>query len=200
MPIKRQDESEFEEAVARDKAKTRRTALDSISRLPETIRDEISRAMADGKTWRYVAKVCDRAGLKGITAQNVTNYRNSRAHGAWLAKQERIEAIRRDQAEGREIFEAARADGMNPADAACAVLARKVLATAQGIDLSVIDDSEDAPKLYIQLIKAATALAKTLKPARQARESGDTAAPDAPKGGLSEEDKKRRMKEFFGAA
>jgi hypothetical protein len=200
MPIKRHDESEFEEAVASDNAK-RRTARDSISRLPATICDEISRSLADHKTWRYVAKICERVGLKGITAQNVTNYRNGRTHGAWLAKQDRIEAIRADQAEGREIFEAARADGMNPADAACAVLARKMLGVAQGVDLEIIDEAARMePKLYIQFIKAATALAKTLKPARQAQPAREASAQDAPKGGgLSEEEKTRKMKEFFGA-
>lgn len=202
MPIKRHNEDEFEAACAREKA-LRRTAMDSISRLPETIRDEISRALADRKTWRYVAKICERVGLRGITAQNVTNYRASRTHGAWLAKQERIAAIRADQAEGREIFEAARADGMNPADAACAVLARKMLGVAQGVDLGVIDDAARLePKLYIQFIKAATALAKTLKPARQAQADREASAQDAPKngGGLSPEEKTRKMKEFFGAA
>lgn len=160
-----------------------RTALDSIGRLSEAARDEISRAIEDGRTARQIAVICERHGLKGVQSQNVTNYKKSRKHKEWQAKQDRIAAIRRDNAEGREIFEAAKADGMNPADAACAVLARKVLSTAQGIDLSIIDASEDAPKLYIQLIKAATALAKTLRPARGARDAREDSAATAPKGG-----------------
>lgn len=201
MPKKRHDESEFEQAVARDKAQAR-TALNSISRQPETVRDEISRAILDGKTWRYVAKICERVGLKGVKAQNVTNYKQSKVHLAWLAKQERIAAIRADQAEGREIFEAARADGMNPADAACLVLSRKMLSAVQGIDLDVIDDAAQMdPRLYIQLIRAATALAKTLRPARPTPGDREASAQTAPKGGgLSEEEKARKMKEFFGAA
>ena len=85
----------------RDKAKGKRTALDSISRLPEHARDEISRALSDGRTWRHVAKLCEKHGLKGVQAQNVTNFRNSKTHLSWLARQERIAAIRADQAEGR---------------------------------------------------------------------------------------------------
>lgn len=184
MPIKRHSEAEFEQAVARDKAREPRTALESIGRLPETIRDEISRAILDRKTWRYVAKICERAGLKGVKAQNVTNYKQSRTHLAWLAKEERKAAIRADQAEGREIYEAALADGMNPAEAACLVASRKMLTTMKGIDLSVIDDAAQLnPKLYIEFIRATTALAKVLKPGRQSKAEREAAAQDAPKGG-----------------
>ena len=198
MPIKRQDESEFEQATARDNAK-KRTALDSISRLPESVRDEISQALLDRKTWRFVAKICERNGLKGVQAQNVTNYKKFKTHAAWLAKQERIAAIRADQAEGREIFELALADGLSPADAACAVASHKTLLAIQDMDLGSIHEAATLnPKLYIDLMRVAKELAKSMKPGKAAR---DTAAQPAPTGGgLSEEEKSRKMKEFFGAA
>jgi len=200
MPIKRQDESEFERATARDNAKSKRTALDSISRLPEHARNEISRALSDGRTWRHVAKLCEKHGLKNVQAQNVTNFRNSKTHLSWLARQERIAAIRADQAEGREIFDAAIEDGMNPADAACLVASRKMLATIADLDLSVIHEAATLnPKLYIELIRTAAAMSKTLKPGKSQRGREASAQPIPGSGGLSAEEKTRKMKEFFGA-
>lgn len=178
-----------------------RTALDSISRLPEHARDEVSRALADGRTWKHVAKICEGHGLKGVTAQNVTNFRGSKTHKQWQARQERIAAIRGEQAESREIFDAAIETGMNPADAACLLASRKLLATIQDLDLSVIHEAAvENPKLYIELIRAAVALNTSLKPgkAQAARDASAQPAPTA--GGLTEEDKTRKMKEFFGAA
>jgi hypothetical protein len=179
-----------------------RTALDSIGRLPEHARDEVSRAIADGRTAKQIAKICEGHGLKGVQAQNVTNYKHGRKHKEWTAKQERMAVIRREQSESRDIFDAAIADGMNPADAACLLASRKILAAIEGIDMEVIHGvAEEDPRIYIEVIKAATALSKALKPSGKAQPAREAAAQDAPKvGGLSAEEKTHRMKEFFGAA
>ena len=174
-----------------------RTALDSLTRLPEAARDEISAALANGKTWRAIAVIAEKHGLKGVQPTNVTNYRQSKVHKAWQAKQERIAAIRADQANAQEIFEAARSEGLSPADAACAVAARKVLAAVEGLDLdAMLASSENPGTLAIGILRAATNLAETLrKVPRPVREPDAAAAPKA-----SAEEKTQRMKEFFGLA
>lgn len=73
-----------------------RTASDSISRMPRPMRDAVSRALADGATWRRVARVCADGGFPGVTAQNVTNYRKG-AHQEWLRREERLDAVRRGE-------------------------------------------------------------------------------------------------------
>jgi hypothetical protein len=174
-----------------------RTALDSIGRLPEHARDEISRAIADGKTWRQIAKICEGHGLKGVQAQNVTNYKKGKKHKEWVAKQERMAVIRMEQAEGRDIFDAALEGGMNPAEAACLLASRKMLATMKRIDLdTILDAAVDDPALNFRLIKMAQSLAGTLKPGK-----AQAAAKETPiDGALNPEEKTRKMKEFFGAA
>jgi len=168
-----------------------RTALDSISRLPESARAEVSQAVADGKTWRTVAKLCEAHGLKGVTAQNVTNYRQSKAHKEWLARRDRIAAIKAEQAESAEIFEAAQSQGMNPAEAACAVAARKVLSAVGNLDLDdLLANSENPGKLAIEIIRASTALSEVLRKVKgPARE--EAAKPARGNGGLSAEALKR---------
>lgn len=174
-----------------------RTALDSIARLPEQARAEVSRALADGKTWRAVAEICQRHGCKGVTPQNVTNYRQGAAHKAWLARQERIAAIQGEQAESREIFEAGVACGMNPAEAACFVSSRKILGMFQGMDLGAIEAAAaDDPRLLIELMRAAVALAGELRKVKGRDESADAPRP----GGVSKEEQARLVREFFGIA
>ena len=171
-----------------------RTALESISRLPEHARDEVSRAVADGRTWRHIAKICEGHGLKGVQAQNVTNYRGSKTYKQWQARQDRIAAIRGEQAESREIFDAALADGLNPAEAACLLASRKMLATINDLDLSVIHEAAvENPKLYIELIRAAVALSGSLKNGKASAPRED-AAKAAPTGsGLSAEEQRQAI-------
>lgn len=165
-----------------------RTALDSISRLPEHAREGVSRALADGRTWRHIAKLCEGHGLKGVQAQNVTNYRGGKVHKQWQARQERIAAIRGEQAESREIFDAALADGMNPADAACLLASRKMLATIEHLDLEVIHEAAaENPKLYIELIRAAVALSANLRGTKSPADRVASAQPAPKGGGLSAE-------------
>lgn len=171
-----------------------RTALDSISRLPEHARDEVSRALADGRTWRHIAKICEGHGLKGVQAQNVTNYRNGKVHKQWMARQERIAAIRGEQAESRDIFDAAIADGMNPADAACLLASRKMLATIEHLDLEVIHEAAaENPKLYIELIRAAVALSTNLRGTKSTADRADAAKAAPTTGGLSPEEQRRAI-------
>jgi len=178
-----------------------RTALESISRLPEHARDEVSRALDDGRTWRHIAKICEGHGLKGVQAQNVTNFRQSKTFKQWQAKQDRMAVIRSEQAESRDIFDAAIADGMNPADAACLLASRKILAAIEGIDMEVIHGvAEEDPRIYIEVIKAATALSKALKPDKAQPVRADAAKPTPTGGAMSKEEQARKMKEFFGAA
>lgn len=172
-----------------------RTAQDSISRLPEVARDEISRAIEDGRTAKQVAAICERYGLKGVQSQNVTNYKQGKKHKEWKAKQDRIAAIRRDNAEGREIFEAALADGMSPADAACALSSLQLMRALRGINVADIEAAAaDNPKLYIQIVRAATEMARVFKPEKKAKAETEAAAQTAPKGGgLSEEQQRRAI-------
>lgn len=168
-----------------------RTALDSISRLPEHARDEISRALVDGRTWKHIAKICEGHGLKGVKPTNVTNYKQGKLHKQWQARQERMAMIRMEQAEGRDIFDAALESGMNPAEAACLLAARKMLATVKRIDTdALLDAAVDDPALNFRIIKMAQSLAGSLKPAK-AQAARDAAAKSAPTtGGLSAEEQR----------
>jgi len=178
-----------------------RTALDSISRLPEAARAEVSQALVDGKTWRFIAPLCERHGLKGVTPQNVTNYKQSTMHEQWKARRDRMAKIREEQAESQEIFEAAQAQGMNPADAACFVGSRKVLKLITGLDLSVIEEAAaEDPRLLIEVLKAAKALADGLRAGKSQTARETSAKGSSVAGPMTQEEKTRKMKEFFGIA
>lgn len=94
----------------------RRTAADGLSRLPRAVREKISLAIEDGCTWKTVAMIAEKAGLRGVTAQNVTNFRKG-AHKEWLARQERMDAIRRDSERTAALMAHYVAHGGSPAEA-----------------------------------------------------------------------------------
>ena len=112
---------------------TTRTSSDSISRMPRGVRDAVSRALADGATWRRVARVCADAGFPGVRAQNVTNYRKG-AHQEWLRREERLEAVRRESETTAAIMRHYAEHGGTPAEAGL-LTAAEMLAGAVG-DLS----------------------------------------------------------------
>lgn len=93
-----------------------RTAGHAISRMPRAVRDLVSRALEDGADWKAVRKICQAAGFPGVRAQNVTNYRQ-KAHKEWLAREERMEALRRDAENTAEVVRFYVQNGGSPAEA-----------------------------------------------------------------------------------
>lgn len=96
--------------------KVPRTAGDAISRMPRKVRDAVSTALVDGADWRKVAAICKDHGFPGLQAQNVTNYRKGE-HQKWLAREERMEVIRRDSEATSQIVRHYVDNGGSPAEA-----------------------------------------------------------------------------------
>ena len=88
----------------------------AISRMPRKVRDAVSRALVDGADWKAVRDICNAAGYPGVRPQNVTNYRKG-AHRDYLAREERIESIRRDSEATAAVVSHYVEHGGSPAEA-----------------------------------------------------------------------------------
>lgn len=139
-----------------------RNAGSAISRMPRKVRDEVSRALVDGATWKAVAKICARAGYDGIQPQNVTNYRKG-SHQEWLRREERMDAIRRDSESTAEIVRHYVANGGSPAEAGL-LAASEIMAQAlnglgpETMQILIADD----PKALFSITRELTRVAKLL--------------------------------------
>ncbi len=88
----------------------------AISRMPRKVRDQVSRELVDGADWRRIAHICKAHGYPGVRPQNVTNYRKG-AHRDYLAREERIESIRRDSEATAAVVSHYVENGGSPAEA-----------------------------------------------------------------------------------
>lgn len=130
-----------------------RNAGSAISRMPKVVRDAVSRALEDGADWKQVREICARAGHPGVRAQNVTNYRKG-AHKEWLAKEERIESLRRNSEQTREAIRFYAENGGNPAEAgllAAAEMMHKVIED-MGIESFQVM-AADKPEIVFKMLK-----------------------------------------------
>jgi len=172
-----------------------RHAGQAISRQPRALRDKVSRALVDGADWRRVQLICREAGLPGVTAQNVTNYRQG-AHQEWLAREERIEAARRDSEMTAALISHYTESGGSPAEAGL-MAASEILASAlagmgpEAIRELVATDPKALFSVTRELSRVAELLAKRREVARS------TPAP-VEEVVVSAEERTRMMREIFG--
>ena len=174
----------------------RRTAADGLSRLPRAVREKISLAIEDGATWKTVAAIAAKAGLQGVQAQNVTNYRKG-AHREWLARQERMDAIRRDSESTAEIVRHYAANGGSPAEAgllaASEILSRALAGMGpESLQILLADDPKAIFGITRELARVTQRL-EALRPVVAEASQEETQAP-----ALTPEERERKMKEIFG--
>jgi hypothetical protein len=172
-----------------------RTAGAAISRMPRPVRDAVSRCLQDGGDWKAVRDICKAAGHPGVRAQNVTNYRKG-AHKEWLAKEERIEAMRRNSEATREAIQFYAANGGNPAEAgllAAAEMMQKVI-TDMGFESFRIM-AADKPEIVFKMLKELRGFSALLT-------QKSATLPDAPatpdKETLTPEQRTAALKQIFG--
>ena len=136
-----------------------RNSGQAISRMPRTVRDQVSRALEDGADWKEVREICKAAGFPGVRPQNVTNYRQ-KSHKEWLAREERMEVLRRDSETTAEVVKFYVENGGSPAEAG-------LLRAGEMMSRALADMGQDA---WTQLIadEPKTALAITRELARMA--------------------------------
>lgn len=154
---------------------TPRTSADSISRLARAARDEVSNALVDGATWRTVAEICERHGLRGVTAQNVTNYRRG-AHRRWLEREERLAAIRRDSEATADIVAHFTRHGGSPAEAGVLAAAEILSRSLAGLGPETLAELiADEPKTFFSAVRELSRLTAVLdrRPAPPAPPAAD---------------------------
>ena len=167
----------------------------AISRQPRAVRDAVSRALVDGADWRAIKKLCAEHGLPGITAQNVTNYRQG-AHQEWLAREERMEAIRRDSESTAEVVKFYVENGGSPAEAglitAAEMMSRALSSMGQESWAQLIADQ---PKTALGITRELARMAELL----DKKKAVATAAPAAVESlTLTPEQRTAALKEIFG--
>lgn len=174
-----------------------RTASDSISRMPRAIRDAVSRALADGATWRRVARVCADGGFPGVTAQNVTNYRKG-AHQEWLRREERLEAVRRESEVTAAVMRHYAEHGGTPAEAGL-LTAAEMLAGAVG-DLSRAELSamlKEKPEKVLGVMSQLARVAETVAKLREGTAAAEADAGPRERRALTAEER-RQIEEAGG--
>ena len=167
--------------------KVPRTAGDAISRMPRKVRDAVSTALVDGADWRKVAAICKDHGFPGLQAQNVTNYRKGE-HQKWLAREERMEVIRRDSEATSQIVRHYVDNGGSPAEAGL-LAASEIMSQAlvglgpEAMQILIADD----PKALFGITRELSRVAELLNKRREA--AAAAATPDAPAETMTEEEK-----------
>lgn len=152
---------------------TTRTAAAAISRMPARLQDEVSQCLRNGGTWRDVASICAVQGFEGVTAQNVSNYRNG-VHRGWLAKMERMETAAA-QYEWKVKLVRKYADEGGPAEAGLAAALEMLEAALDGVNAGDIKSLiADKPEKIFTVIKSLAELRRDLADMR--REDRETAA------------------------
>lgn len=177
-------------------AKAPRHAGDSIARMPRELRDKISQALADGCTWRKVAKIAAEAGYVGVNAQNVTNYRKG-GHLDWLRREERLETIRRESDVTAQIVKFYAENGGSPAEAGVLAAAEIMTKALSGMDAGTLQLlMADDPSQFLKITGNLVTIAKFLGEKKSNVESStpETAAPQE----LSKTEKSQKIKEIFG--
>jgi len=177
----------------------KRNAGNAISRMPRAVREEVSRALEDGADWKAVRAICKEAGHPGVRAQNVTNYRKG-AHQEWVARQERIEALRRDSEATAEVVRFYVEHGGSPAEAgliAAAEMMNQALA-GMGPETLAALIAED-PKAVFGMTRELARVAELLR-AKAADGRAEQAGGDTGDGqpAMTPEARAAALKEIFG--
>lgn len=174
-----------------------RTAAASISRMPRSVRDEVSRALEEGADWKAVREICSAAGFPGVRAQNVTNYRKG-AHRDWLRREERIEALRRDSEATAAVVEHYVRNGGSPAEAGLLSAAEMMSQALAGIGPETLAGLiATDPKAVFGMTRELARVAEMLRTkAHDAREEAQPAGDAAP--APSPEARAAALKEIFG--
>jgi hypothetical protein len=172
-----------------------RNAGNAISRMPKAVRDAVSRALVDGGDWKAVRKICDAAGHPGVRAQNVTNYRKGE-HQRWLAREERMEALRRDSETTAEVVKFYVENGGSPAEAGLITAAEMMHQAIAGMAPGTMKDLIAAdPKAVFGILRELRGLAELLRVKKQDAKTQD-ARENAPP--LTPAQRAAAMKEIFG--
>ena len=177
-----------------------RTAADAISRMPREVREAASRALLDGADWRAVRDLCARAGFPGVTAGNVSHYRTGRSatgHAAWLAREERLEALRRDSEATAAIIEHYRAHGGSPAEAGTLAAAEILARALAGIGPELLaGEMAQNPKLFLAAVNSLARLTATVQQDR--RDAAESRAGAVAARPLDGAEKEKLVREAFG--
>jgi hypothetical protein len=168
--------------------KVPRDASAAISRMPRKVRDAVSNALLDGADWRKVAAICAEHGFHGVQAQNVTNYRQGE-HQKWIAREERMEVIRRDSEATAQIVRHYVDNGGSPAEAGL-LAASEIMSQAlvglgpEAMQILIADD----PKALFGITRELARVAELLN--KRSEAAAAAATPDAaPAETMSEEEK-----------
>lgn len=172
-----------------------RTAGHAISRMPRAVRDRVSRCIEDGGTWRDVAAICAEAGFLGVRATNVTNYR-ARAHKEWLAREDRLESVRRESDVTAAIMREYAANGGSPAEAGLLRAAEILTEALQGMsagDLRALVAEE--PGKFFGVVQG---LSKIVGMVQKERHTAPAATPAPEGGGEAAKDPREAIREIYG--
>ena len=177
---------------------SKRGADQAISRMPRAVRDAVSRALADGADWKAVRDICRQAGYPGVRPQNVTNYRQ-KGHQEWLAREERIESIRRDSETTAEVVKFYVEHGGSPAEAGlitAAEMMNKALSDMGPESMSQL--IADDPKAVLGIMRELRGLAELLSRKTEDRKTEDRRPDASAAPALTPEQRAAAMKEIFG--
>lgn len=173
-----------------------RTAGNAISRMPKAVRDQVSRALEDGADWKAVRDICKTAGFPGVRPQNVTNYRK-KSHQEWLAKEERMAAIRRDSEATGDMVRFYVENGGSPAEAGLLAGAEMLSKAIAGMGPeSLLSLAADDPKSVLAMMRELARVAELLRAKTQDLKTQDPKEAAAPT--LTPEQRAAAMKEIFG--
>lgn len=171
----------------------KRTAGEAISRMPRNVRDQVSRCLEDGGDWRDVKRICAVAGYPGVKAQNVTNYRK-KAHQEWLAREARIEALRRDSETTAEAVRFYSENGGSPAEAGLLSAAEMLSKAISGMGQESMSQLiADEPKAVLAMMRELARVAELLQSKAPKVEETREAKPE-----LTPEERNKALKEIFG--
>lgn len=146
--------------------------------MPKALREKVSHALEDGADWREVKAICAAAGYPGVRAQNVTNYRK-KAHQEWLAREVRIEALRRDSETTAEAVRFYSENGGSPAEAGLLAAAEMLSKAISGMGPESMSQLiADEPKALLGMMRELTRVANLLT-AKQAVTALTTPEPEA---------------------
>lgn len=172
-----------------------RDAGSAISRMPRAVREQVSRCLEDGGDWRAVKKICEAAGFPGVRAQNVTNFRKG-AHKEWIAKEERIESLRRDSEATAAVMRHYSENGGSPAEAGLLAGAEMMCAALASLGPETYKSLlADDPKAAFQMMKELDRVAKLIT-AKQTLAAATPVQANTP--AMTPEDRTRALKEIFG--
>jgi hypothetical protein len=173
-----------------------RNAGNAISRMPKAVRDQVSRALEDGADWKQVRDICKAAGHPGVKPQNVTNYRKGE-HQRWLAREERMEALRRDSESTAEVVKFYVENGGSPAEAGLITAAEMMNKAIADMDPGAMKELiATDPKAVFGILRELRGLADLLRAKKQdAKETSDGHRPTLQ---ITPEQRAAAMKEIFG--